>query len=101
MGNASYNDLIKTHIKTLDKYVPVVDRVHGDKHPEFHDVRKIYETISEKTKEAKKLKTTPNLHEEFIRLRKVTNNYTVPDGVCETFEAVYKMLCELDSSYNA
>jgi len=82
MGNASYNDLIKTHIKTLDKYVPVVDRVHGDK-------------------EAKKLKTTPNLHEEFIRLRKVTNNYTVPDGVCETFEAVYKMLCELDSSYNA
>lgn len=97
----TFNELAKNHLKTLDKYVPVVDRVHGDAHPEFHEVKKLYESLSQKVKDANKTKTTPNLDEDFQSLRDVTNNYTLPSGVCETYEAVYKMLSELDQAYKA
>ncbi|MGI6499248.1 MAG: hypothetical protein ACOX0U_10745 [Oscillospiraceae bacterium] len=43
----------------------------------------------------------PELNEEFARLREVTNDYTVPDDVCESYEAVYNMLAELDKAYLA
>lgn len=82
---------------TLLKYVPVVDRVHGDHHPEFHDVRRIFETIIQKTKDAKPLK--PELNQEFAQLRTITQNYTIPADVCETFEAVYEMLKRVDDAY--
>ena len=41
----------------------------------------------------------PDLNEEFAQLREITNNYTVPEDVCESYEAVYKMLAELDQAY--
>ncbi len=41
------------------------------------------------------------MSEEFSRLREITGNYTVPGDVCESYEAVYKMLAEIDAAYNA
>jgi regulator of cell morphogenesis and NO signaling len=41
----------------------------------------------------------PELKEEFEKLREITNNYTVPTDVCESYEAVYNMLAELDKAY--
>ena len=35
---------------------------------------------------------------EFKQLREITDNYTVPSDVCETYEAVYNMLSELDEA---
>ena len=84
--------------KTLIQYVPVVARVHGGSHPEFHEVHKLFEAIKEKAKE--KNNDENNLREEFAKLREVTNNYTVPGDVCESFEAVYKMLEALDEAHN-
>lgn len=89
----------KNHFKTLEQYVPVVARVHGASHPEFHEVRKLFDIINQKTKEAGAGK--PELDEEFAKLREITNNYTVPADVCESYEAVYKMLAELDKAYQA
>jgi len=99
MGSLSFNEAKKKHFKTLKQYVPVVERVHGDKHPEFHAVRELFDTIVDKTKEAGSKK--PELDEEFARLREITGNYTVPEDVCESYEAVYKMLAELDGAYHA
>ena len=42
----------------------------------------------------------PMLEEEFKELRRITDNYTIPEGTCESFEAVYNMLSELDEAYN-
>lgn len=95
---AAFDERAKKHIPTLEKFVPVVDRVHGNHHPEFHYVRKLFDTIKEKVKEAKGEK--PRLSEEFARLREITCNYTVPGDVCESYEAVYKMLSELDEAYH-
>lgn len=87
------------HFKTLGQYVPIVARVHGDNHPEFHEVRKVFDAIIKKTKEAGTEK--PELSEEFAKLREITNNYTVPGNVCESYEAVYNMLAEADKAYQA
>ncbi len=92
-----FNRVKAEHLKTLEQYVPIVARVHGGSHPEFLEVQKQFEAIKKKLKAAGSEK--PELISEFQQLRKITDNYTVPDGVCESYAAVYKMLAELDEAY--
>lgn len=94
----SFNQVKKAHLKTLKQYVPVVAKVHGGTHPEFHEVKKLFDAIELKMKEAESNK--PELEEEFTKLRAVTNDYTVPGDVCESFEAVYNMLADMDKAYH-
>lgn len=95
----TFNEAWEKHYKTLKQYVPIVARVHGGSHPEFHDVRKLFDTIDKKIKEARPER--PDLSDEFGKLREITDNYTVPDDVCESYEAVYMILAVLDSAYQA
>lgn len=92
-----FNEVKENRFPTLEQYVPIVARVHGGNHPEFHEVRKLFDTINEKTKKAGSGK--PELNEEFAKLREITDNYTVPGDVCESYEAVYNMLAEVDEAY--
>lgn len=96
---ATFNEVKERNLKILEQYVPIVARVHGGTHPEFHDVHRLFDQINAKIKEAGLEK--PELDNEFKQLREVTGNYTVPDDVCESYEAVYKMLAELDEAYHA
>lgn len=86
-------------LQTLKRYVPVVARVHGKSHPEFHEVHKLFAAIAKKIEEAASAR--PELSVEFAGLREITQDYTVPSDVCESYEAVYKMLAELDKAYHA
>jgi len=95
----TFKQVSKKHLKTLEQYVPVVDRVHGAHHPEFHEVRAQFDEISRKVKAAGS--ETPDLSVEFTRLREITNNYEVPGDVCESYEAVFNMLAELDQASRA
>ncbi len=95
----TFEQVTQKHLKTLALYVPVVDRVHGQHHPEFHEVRALWESISDAIDIAGKEK--PQLEAEFARLREVTSNYQVPGDVCESYEAVYHMLKDLDQAYSA
>jgi len=99
MTNITFNEATKKLFQTLKQYVPIVARVHGGNHPEFHEVRKVFDTIVEKTKEAGSNK--PKLNEEFVKLREITGNYKVPEDVCESYEAVYNMLADIDKAYHA
>ncbi|NLP43838.1 MAG: iron-sulfur cluster repair di-iron protein, ric [Peptococcaceae bacterium] len=94
----SFNEVKEKHFPTLEQYVPIVARVHGKDHPEFHEVHQIFDTIKAKVEEAGSAKA--ELEAEFAQLRKVTDNYTVPNDVCESYEAVYKMLAEADKAYH-
>lgn len=96
-NNLSFNQVKNIHLKRLAQYVPIVARVHGEHHPEFYEVQKIYDELERKIIAAGK--ETPDLKEAFERLREVTDNYTVPKDVCESYEAVYTMLSELDKAY--
>lgn len=95
----TFNEVKAQRMKTLKQYVPVVARVHGKNHPEFYEVLELFDVLEEKTREAGS--KVPELQEEFAKLREITSNYTVPGDVCESFEAVYTMLAELDRAYGA
>ena len=94
-----FNKAKAEHFQTLKQYVPIVAKVHGKNHPEFHEVHKLFDAISKKVKESGP--ELPELNEEFARLREMTDHYTVPGDVCESYEAVYNMLAELDQAYQA
>lgn len=94
-----FEEIKEKNIKTLEFYVPVVERVHGASHPEFYDVRKLFDKINKKIKNSDLEKL--DLADEFKELRKVTDNYTVPSDTCESYEAVYNMLSELDKAYHS
>lgn len=83
------------HIKQLQMFVPVVQKVHGKHHPEFYDVKKIFDEMTSKVD-----KGHFDLSKTFERLRETTNNYEVPSDVCETYEAVYQMLASLDQAFD-
>lgn len=93
-----FQEVREKNIKTLEQYVPVVERVHGKTHPEFYDVKRIFDKMNEKMK-ASDVESV-ELKDEFKELRKVTNDYTVPSDTCESYEAVYNMLSELDKAYH-
>jgi iron-sulfur cluster repair protein YtfE (RIC family) len=93
----TFNEVKKRNFERLEQFVPIVARVHGGSHPEFYDVHKLFNEINAKIKKARSEK--PDLDNEFKQLRQVTDNYTVPGDVCESYEAVYNMLAELDEAY--
>lgn len=99
MSKLTFKETNKIYLKRLAQFVPIVDRVHGANHPEFHQVRSIFEKLLEKVKNTGV--NNLDLTEEFSELRNVTSNYTIPNDVCETFEAVYNMLEEIDKSYHS
>ena len=96
-NNHINNNQIKAQLEEIAPYVPVVDRVHGGNHPEFHDVRRVFNSLLEKTQ----AEDSPDLNSEFEELRKITNNFAVPEDVCETFEGIYQTLEAVDQLYNA
>ena len=75
-------------IRTLDKILPVVERVHGEHHPELHRVAALYA----------ELKAAPSA-EVFSQLRQTTGDYTVPVDACPTFEKTYALLRSLDETF--
>lgn len=91
----SFVSVVEELMPTLEQYVPVVDRVHGAHHPEFHDVRTVFNVIHAKTKDS----SSADLNDEFVQLRAITDNYVIPADVCESYEAVYDMLRVLDTAY--
>lgn len=94
---AKFNELKERYFDKLVQYVPIVAGVHGGHHPEFYEVHGLFKRIHEKVSETGSSK--PDLKDEFLKLRAITDNYKIPGDVCETYEAVYKMLEELDKAY--
>jgi regulator of cell morphogenesis and NO signaling len=97
MNNLTFIDAKEKNFEQLNQFTPIVDRVHGENHPEFHEVKDLWESIYEKTEAAGG--ETPELDKEFKELREVTSDYKVPGDVCESYEAVYNMLEEVDAAY--
>lgn len=81
------------HLDRLAQYVPVVARVHGQAHPVFYKVEKVYGAL------VKEMAAGGDLSALFTELSQLTGGYRVPDDVCESYEAVYAMLEDLDRAY--
>ena len=94
----TFNEAVEKNLEKLELFVPVVARVHGEHHPEFFEVRKLFDQLNEKIQQADNGEA--DLNAEFKELREVTNHYEVPNDVCESYEAVYNMLEDLDQAYS-
>ena len=99
MSEQTFNEVITNHFEKLDLYTTAITRAHGKNHPEAFEVRELFETISGKVKDAGTNK--PDLDAEFAQLRKITDNYTIPGYVCETYAGTFEMLSEVDKAYQA
>lgn len=95
----TFNDYIETHAEKLGLFTTAITRAHGKNHPEAFEVQELYAQMAIKTQAAGE--TKPNLDAELTQLREVTNRYTIPGDVCETYAAVYNMLAEADAAYQA
>ena len=88
-------EMKKSSFNKLELFIPVVIRVHGKNHPEMKEVGLLFEKIKQKVAKG----GNDELGDEFKQLREITNHYTVPNGVCESYEAVYHMLAESDEGH--
>jgi len=43
----TFNKVRERNLPKLEQFVPIVERVHGGSHPEFHAVRKVFDCIRE------------------------------------------------------
>lgn len=93
---AKYFEDNKAAFDKLDQYLPIVERVHGPHHEEIYAVGDTYRDIRSKVKGG-----TEDLSGQFEEIRKITNNYAVPNDVCESYEAVYETLEQLDKANSA
>lgn len=93
----SKNVLFKEYIDEIESYIRIVVKVHGRDHMEIYEVERIFDELLDKTKSGNLLKV--GLETEFIELNNITNNYSLPSGVCETYERVYTLLKELNRLY--
>lgn len=75
-------------LATAQEYAPLIERVHGENHPELTRVRELTEQIGQPGTDNKAL---------FAELRAVTNDYAIPNDVCETFVATYEALEQVES----
>ena len=71
------------------EYAALIERVHGENHPELTRVRELTEQIGAAGPDT-------DLRPVFAELRTVTDDYAIPGDVCETFEAVYRSLQQAD-----
>src|SRR5690625_2446196 len=99
MANTAFNEAKERNFERLEQFTQIVDRDQGENHPEFNEVKDLWEMTYEKSQASDTEK--PELDEEFTQVRAVTDNYTVPGDVCESYEAVYNMLEEVDEAYQA
>ncbi|MDJ1370909.1 iron-sulfur cluster repair di-iron protein, ric [Gulosibacter molinativorax] len=76
-------------LKKAAQLAPIIERVHGEHHPELTRVREI-------TQELQKTDNSARTSALFAELRAVTNNYAIPRGVCGGFEAAYQALEQSD-----
>ncbi len=95
----TFHEVVEEYSSKLDLYTSAITRAHGKNHPEAFAVRELFEGMNAKIIEAGTSK--PNLDAEFTQLRKITDNYTIPEDVCETYAGTYNMLSEADKSYQA
>ena len=99
MLKKKFVEVSEKNVPVLKQYVPIVNRVHGGHHPEMNEVKELFEGMLSKINQAGE--STKDLEEYFLKLRGVTDHYKVPEDVCESYEAVYRLLEEMDKAYDS
>jgi len=97
----TFDQIITKRLDLLELYTKAITRAHGANHPETYAVRELFESIRAKVLDQDESKSRLDLDTEFTQLRTITDSYTIPGDVCETYAATYTMLSEVDEAYQA
>ncbi|QLK86401.1 iron-sulfur cluster repair di-iron protein, ric [Staphylococcus sp. 17KM0847] len=85
-------DYFESNHDTLELYTQAITKAHGKNHPEVFEVRKIYKSIQDKAQH-----NNWDLSNAFLELRRLTNQYMIPNDACETMTQTYQMLKHFDT----
>lgn len=83
--------------KRILEIFKIVKKVHGDNHPEFHQIYDLYLKLYQ----AFKAQDETNVTNIFNELKIVSNHYVIPNDVCETYAMVINYLKDLEKRYYA
>jgi len=84
---------VRTALKELNIVLPVVQRVHGDAHPEL---AKVSQLVDDLQAGLSKGNNSTELCKILDQLHKVTNGYTVTSDACGGFQKEYQLLSQID-----
>lgn len=90
---------VEENFEMLNLYTTAITRAHGKSHPETFQVRNLFEALQRKLENIEN--EIPAIAVELNELRTVTNNYKIPEDVCETYAKTYQMLSTFDQLYHA
>lgn len=82
------------YIDQAAELAPLIERVHGEHHPELTRVRELTEAIVATDDRGE-------LTELFTELRTVTSDYTLPADACEAYTGAYENLKAADEALSA
>lgn len=79
---------IEAEFPKLNFFTRQIVKVHGANHPELAEVRELFVAMVQKLQADLQADLTP----EFQQLRRVTQNYRVPEDACGAYQATYELL---------
>lgn len=86
---------IRGPMQELGQLLPVVERVHGEAHPELIDVGRLFVALREGLEAGATAGESRLLMD---KLRGLTKNYTAPEDACQAFRRTYAALAKVDGS---
>lgn len=99
MSATAFENIIKEEFSIVTQYAPILARVHGKNHPELTQVRDLVAEMNDKIKQHDSGQA--DLSSEFNELRRLTNDYEVPNDGCGTYVETYRGLEAADRAYHS
>ena len=97
-GKNSLPKAARGPFQELNTLLPVVQRVHGEAHPELADVGRLFTTLRERLEAGASAEEACPLMDQ---IRGLTKDYTVPADACPAFRKTYAALSRVDESLRA
>ncbi|WP_283608371.1 hypothetical protein [Faecalispora anaeroviscerum] len=89
---------VQKSFKTLNMFLPRVQKIHGAKHPELMKVEQITDELQAVLEDGMDTGRTTALLE---KLRNLTRNYAIPSDACPAYKNAYKALSQIDAILSA
>lgn len=89
---------VQKSFKTLNMFLPRVQKVHGAEHPELMEVGQVTGELQITLENGMNIGRTTVLLE---KLRSLTKNYTIPSDACPAYINAYKALSQIDEVLSA
>lgn len=85
---------VQKSFKTLNMFLPRVQKIHGVEHPELMEVEQVTDELQTVLEDGMDTGRATALLE---KLRSLTRNYAIPSDACPAYKNAYKALSQIDT----